>query len=73
MDIPGTLSLEQELELQLFKEQARRLSLDQAQRYVVEIMRQMMIRDNLVDHLLTTAQLPERQYSQAILLQAKPL
>ncbi len=72
MDIPGTLSLEQELELQLFKEQARRLSLDQAQRYVVEIMRQMMIRDNLVNHLLTTAKLSERQCSQAILSQAKP-
>ena len=73
IDIPNGLTLEQALELQIFKEQARQLSLDQAQRYVVEVMRQIMIRDNLVDHLLTTAKLPQKKYAQSILFQIEPL
>ena len=31
------------------------LSLEQAQEYVVEVMRQMMVKDNLVKHLLKNA------------------
>ena len=49
---PGELSMEQQFTLQVLKDQVRGLSLDQAQSYVVEIMRQMMVKDNLVKHLL---------------------
>ncbi|MGC1308158.1 MAG: NblA/ycf18 family protein [Phormidesmis sp.] len=67
MDILGKLSLEQEVELEIVKAQASRLSLDQAQSYIVRMMKHMMIRDNLVEHLLTTTGLPQEKYSQAIL------
>jgi len=49
---PGELSMEQQFTLQVLKDQVRGLTLDQAQTYVVEIMRQMMVKDNLVKHLL---------------------
>lgn len=68
MDSLGQLSLEQELELQIIKDQVTRLSLEQAQAYIVDIMRHMMVRDNLVDHLLTTTGIPQKKYSQAIRL-----
>lgn len=52
MKMPGDLSLEQEFELQLLREQVKKLSLDQAQDYVIEIMRQMMLKENLFKHLM---------------------
>ncbi|PZO60828.1 MAG: phycobilisome degradation protein NblA [Phormidesmis priestleyi] len=53
--LPGSLSLEQQFKLQIVKDQVRGLSLEQAQEYVVEVMRQMMVKDNLVKHLLKNA------------------
>lgn len=67
MNSLGKLSLEQELELKIIKEQAKQLSLESAQAIIVEVMRQMIIRDNLVDHLLSTADISQVNYSQAIL------
>ncbi|MEO1400568.1 MAG: NblA/ycf18 family protein [Cyanobacteria bacterium J06635_1] len=55
MDMPGKLTLEQEFKLQVLKDQVKGLSIDQAQEYVVEVMRQMMVKDNLVKHLLKNA------------------
>ncbi|MGB3299716.1 MAG: NblA/ycf18 family protein [Phormidesmis sp.] len=69
----GKLTIEQELELKVITDQAKQLSLDQAQRYIVEAMRQMMVRDNLVEHLLGESGLPQEQYSQSIIFQGKPL
>lgn len=54
-NMAGSLSLEQQFALQVLKDQVRGLSLEQAQEYVVEIMRQMMVKDNLVKHLLKNA------------------
>lgn len=67
----GELSLEQELELQIMKEQVKRLSLESAQEIIIEIMRQMIVRDNLVAHLLSTAGVSETDCSQAILFHQK--
>ena len=53
--MPGSLSLEQQFKLQVVKDQVSGLSLEQAQEYVVEVMRQMMVKDNLVRHLLKNA------------------
>jgi hypothetical protein len=50
--MPGELTLEQQFKLQVLKDQVQALTLDQAQEYVVEMMRQMMVKDNLVKHLL---------------------
>ncbi len=55
MDMPGQLTLEQQFQLQVVKEQVRNLSQEDAQNYVVEVMRQMMVKDNLVKHLLKNA------------------
>ena len=52
MEMPGKLSLEQEFKLNVIKSQVGGLSLDQAQEYVVEVMRQMMVKDNLIRHLI---------------------
>lgn len=54
-NLPGNLSLEQEFKLQVVRDQVNGLSLEQAQEYVVEVMRQMMVKDNLVKHLLRSA------------------
>ncbi|KPQ37775.1 MAG: Phycobilisome degradation protein nblA [Phormidesmis priestleyi Ana] len=53
--MPGSLSMEQQFKLQVLKDQVQGLSLEQAQDYVVEVMRQMMVKDNLVKHLLKNA------------------
>ena len=50
--MPGELTVEQQFKLKVLGDQVRALSLEQAQSYVVEIMRQMMVKDNLVKHLL---------------------
>ncbi|MEL6160012.1 MAG: phycobilisome degradation protein NblA [Cyanobacteria bacterium J06627_32] len=71
MDILGQLSPDQEQELQKIKEQAESLSLELTQSYIVEIMRQIMIRDNLIAHLLTTNGTPQQQYAQSIVFQSK--
>lgn len=55
MDTPGALTLEQQFQLQVIKDQVGLLTLEQAQDYVVEMTRQMMIKDNLVKHLLKSA------------------
>lgn len=52
MDTSGQLSLEQEFKLQVLQAQTKNLSLEQAQEYVAELLRQMMVKDNLVKHLL---------------------
>ena len=53
--LPGSLSMEQQFKLQVLKDQVQGLSLEQAQEYVIEVMRQMMVKDNLVKHLLKNA------------------
>lgn len=52
METPGKLSLEQEFKLKMLREQTRSLNLEQAQEYVVELLRQMMVKDNLFKQLL---------------------
>ena len=55
MDMPGELTLEQKFQLQVLKEQVRHLSRKDAQDYVLKITQQMMVKDNLVKHLLKNA------------------
>jgi Phycobilisome degradation protein nblA len=53
--MPGSLSMEQQFKLKVLQDQVQCLSLEQAQEYVIEVMRQMMVKDNLVKHLLKNA------------------
>lgn len=50
--LSGDLTLEQQFQLHRIKTQVSELSQKQAQNYVVEITRQMMIKDNLLKHLI---------------------
>lgn len=66
----GHLSLEQEQELCRANEIVAQFTLEQAQSCIAEIMRQVIVRDNLIEHLLEATQIPQRQYSQSILFQS---
>ena len=51
MDMPTTsLSMEQQFKLQVLSEQVKSLSLDQAQEYLLEVMRQNMVKENLLKY-----------------------
>jgi Phycobilisome degradation protein nblA len=55
MEVPGRLSIEQEFKLQVLKDQVKDLSREQAQEYLIEVFRQMMVKDNLMKHLMKNA------------------
>ena len=55
MEISAQLSLEQQFKLKVLQEQVQDLSREQAQEYLLEMFRQMMVKDNLVKHLLKNA------------------
>ena len=55
MDLSGQLSLEQKFKLKVLQEQVQDLSKEEAQQYLLEMFRQMMVKDNLVKNLLRNA------------------
>jgi len=55
MQTPINLSLEQQFKLEVLKDQVKSLSQEQAQSYLIEVFRQMMVKDNLVKHLMHNA------------------
>ncbi|GAB4534396.1 MAG: hypothetical protein Tsb0014_20550 [Pleurocapsa sp.] len=52
MDRHAELSLEQQFKLKVLQEQVQDLTREQAQEYLLEMFRQMMVKDNLMKHLL---------------------
>jgi hypothetical protein len=52
METPGKLSMEQEFKLKVLREQVKSLNLEQAQDYIVELLRQIMVKDNLVKQMI---------------------
>lgn len=52
MDLPLSLSMEQEFNLKAYESQVKSLSQDQAQELLLEVMRQLMIKENVVRHLM---------------------
>lgn len=52
METPGKLSLEQEFKLKVMRDQTRNLNLEQAQDCVIELLRQMMVKDNLFKQMI---------------------
>ncbi|MCS6959425.1 MAG: NblA/ycf18 family protein [Pseudanabaenaceae cyanobacterium SKYGB_i_bin29] len=52
MGIPLELTLEQEFNLKVYEEQVKKLTLEQSQEFVLELLRQLMIKDNVIKHLL---------------------
>ena len=55
MNTSAQLTIEQQFKLQVLKEQVQNLSHEQAQEYLIEVFRQLMVKDNLVKHLLKNA------------------
>lgn len=55
MEAPANLSMEQQFQLQVLTQQVQNLSREQAQEFLLEMFRQMMVKDNLVRHLLKNA------------------
>jgi hypothetical protein len=52
MDLPLTLTIEQQFNMKVYEDQVKSLSPEQAQEMLLELMRQMMIKDNVVKHLM---------------------
>ena len=51
MNMPTTsLSMEQQLKLQVLRDQVKTLSQDEAQEYLIEVMRQNMVKENLLKY-----------------------
>ena len=48
----ASLSLEQKFKLEVLKDQVKGLSQEQAQEYLIEVFRQMMVKDNLMKQML---------------------
>lgn len=55
MNGASQLSIEQQFRLQVLSEQVQNLSQEEAQEYLLEMFRQMMVKDNLFKHLLKHA------------------
>ena len=55
MDLSAQLSMEQQFQLKVLQDQVQDLTKEQAQEYLLELFRQMMVKDNLVKHLLKNA------------------
>jgi hypothetical protein len=55
MDTSASLTLEQQFKLEVLKDQVKSLSREQAQDYLIEVFRQMMVKDNLMKQLLKGA------------------
>lgn len=53
MDFSMELSLEQQFKLKVYEDQVKGLTLEQSQAYLLEVMRQLMIKENVITHLVT--------------------
>ncbi|MBC6421776.1 MAG: NblA/ycf18 family protein [Hormoscilla sp. SP5CHS1] len=55
MKILSNLTLEQQFKLKVYQDQVKSMSKQEAQECLLEILRQMMVKDNLVKQLLKNA------------------
>ena len=52
MNLPLELSMEQQFNLRMYEGQVKDLSSEQAQNFLLEVMRQLMIKENVIKHLM---------------------
>lgn len=52
MDLPLSLTIEQEFQLKVYIDQADSLNAADARKLLIEVIRQNMIKDNLVKHFM---------------------
>ncbi|MEO1006850.1 MAG: NblA/ycf18 family protein [Cyanobacteria bacterium J06638_38] len=55
MDLPMELSLEQQFNLKIYEKQVKSMSHEEAQQFLVEVLRQLMVKENMVKHLMKQA------------------
>jgi Phycobilisome degradation protein nblA len=55
MEMSIELSLEQKFNLKLYEEQIRDLSPEQSRTFLLEVMRQLMVKENMIKHLVKQA------------------
>ncbi len=55
MDISISLTLEQQFKLEVLKDQVKNLSKEQAQEYLIDMFRQMMVKDNMIKKIMKNA------------------
>jgi hypothetical protein len=55
MELPLRLTLEQSFNMKVYEEQVKALSQEQAQDCLLQVMRQMMIKDNVIRDLMKKA------------------
>jgi hypothetical protein len=54
MNTAAELSFEQEFNLRVYKEQVKDLSLHEAQEFLLEVLRQSMVKENLFRQMIKT-------------------
>lgn len=47
MEMPISLTLEQQFKLQILREEVKQMTLEQAQEYLMEVLRQNMVKENM--------------------------
>jgi hypothetical protein len=52
MQFSDQLTLEQQFKMQVWQDEVRKLSQPEAQEYLLKVMRQLMLKDNLIKNLL---------------------
>ncbi len=52
IDLPLELTMEQQFNMKVYEEQVKRLSAEQAQEFLLDVMRQLMVKDNVIKHLI---------------------
>nr|YP_010337765.1 phycytochrome bilisome degradation protein [Sahlingia subintegra]UNJ17350.1 phycytochrome bilisome degradation protein [Sahlingia subintegra] len=52
MDFSNELSLEQEFKLAIYNEKINKMNTAQSRIYLVEVLKQMMIIDNIIKHMV---------------------
>lgn len=57
MDFSHGLSLEQEFKLTIYNDKINKMSTKESQEYLVEILKQMMIVDNIIKHMVKNTSL----------------
>lgn len=53
MDFPMKLTLEQRFNLRMYEEQVKSLSHEESQEFLLEVLRQLMVKDNILKHVMT--------------------
>ncbi|MDJ0516631.1 NblA/ycf18 family protein [Dapis sp. BLCC M126] len=50
MEMSSSLTMEQQFKLQVLRDEVKSLSREEAQEYLVEVLRQSMVKENLFKH-----------------------